>query len=105
MFQTPPPAAASAPPAINAPASDHKGLNIVALICHGPPDALARLSADAAAQGFAAKHAEGPSGDELMILFKSTNQRTAWPFVERVESGPYPDVTFEHAILPTQPNG
>ena len=94
---------AVAPPALSASAWDRQGVNIIALIGHGSAADLEKLSADAAAAGFIAKHADGPQGDEVMVLFKSTDQAAAWPFVLRAEEGRYPRLRFERALLPPKP--
>ena len=91
---------AAVPPAVTAPAWDRRGVNIIALIGHGSAVDLDRLSSDAIAAGFIAKHADGPQADEVMVLFKSTDQAAAWPFVLMAEQGRYPRLKFERALLP-----
>ena len=93
----PPPAA---PATVPASPFDRRGVNIIALIAHGPAKDLAKLDADATSAGFIARHADGPQGDELMVIFNSANQAAAWAFVLKAERGLYPRLRLERALLP-----
>ena len=93
-----PPAAVGAPGAI-AP-FDRTKLNLMLLIGHGPAAEMDRLSAAAAAAGFPARHAQGPTGDEIMVVFNGAQQAQAWRFTLEAEAGRHGRLRFERGYLP-----
>ena len=93
------------PPPIIAPTAaasyDRRVVNLIAVIAHGPAAELDRLEVKAQSSGFVAKHANGPAGDELMVIFGPSNQPAARSF-ERTAPARFPRLRFESALLPSK---